>query len=384
VIQSRNPAAGPSATCASHALSRGDNSANLAPPGGVDGIAASQAPFDDSSDDADEADSHVPGLYHDALTRPSGDVSAALSLSATPPSRAIQLAAVVSASSVLVAQGLAPPVPTVTTFRDPLALSALCPVLPLLSSVQGSALDPLDRNLQDMAFCAGKFIPRSLRSLVFDGGESAWRRLGSKDRHLPLPRDQVGKGRILYRMSRFADDLGESVQVSATLGAATRELLDGYEVPDSILNVVKTLNQALSISLSRSAHISASLRLQSRLLRLESCKWRADLKEGLFRLPLFEARLFPTSLSSLAERETKESNQERLQSFLLDTASARPVKTVPPQPPAKPQGSAQTRGEAAGKGRGQASGRKRPAADSPAAGRAKQPFRHQRGCGRPA
>jgi hypothetical protein len=59
-------------------------------------------------------------------------------------------------------------------------------------------LDPLDRNLQDVAFCAGRFIPRSLRTLVFDGGESAWLRLGSKDAeldcHLPLPKDQGGKG----------------------------------------------------------------------------------------------------------------------------------------------------------------------------------------------
>jgi hypothetical protein len=113
-------------------------------------------------------------------------------------------------------------------------------------------LDLLDRNPQDLAFCAGKFLPRSLRSLVLDSGESAYRRLGSKDaeldRHLPLPRDLVGKGRTLVRMSRFVDDLGESVQVSAALGAATLELLDGYKVLVSILNDVMTLNQALSIS----------------------------------------------------------------------------------------------------------------------------------------
>jgi hypothetical protein len=41
-------------------------------------------------------------------------------------------------------------------------------------------------------------------------------------------------------MSRFVDHLGESVQVSAALGAATLELLVGYEVPDSIWNDVKT------------------------------------------------------------------------------------------------------------------------------------------------
>jgi hypothetical protein len=101
-------------------------------------------------------------------------------------------------SSVWVTQGLASPVPTMTTLGDPLARSVPSLVLPLLSSVQGSALDLLDRNPQDLAFCTGKFIPRSLRSQVFDGGESAWQRLESKDseldRHLSLPRDLVWKG----------------------------------------------------------------------------------------------------------------------------------------------------------------------------------------------
>jgi hypothetical protein len=73
--------------------------------------------------------------------------------------------------------------------------SAPCSSTSLFRS--GFRLGPPRSKPSGFGLLCGKFLPRSLRSLVFDGSESAWRRLGSKDseldHHLPLPRDLVWK-----------------------------------------------------------------------------------------------------------------------------------------------------------------------------------------------
>jgi hypothetical protein len=71
----------------------------------------------------------------------------------------------------------------------------------------------------------------------------------------------------------LADDIGESLQFSAALGATTHELLVDYEVPDCLADIVLPLNQALTSALSFLAHLSVSLHPQICFLRLENCKW---------------------------------------------------------------------------------------------------------------
>ena len=98
------------------------------------------------------------------------------------------------------------------------------PPLPLLTELQSSFLDPVQEKIAAAPLKQGPLPP--LRRLPqISPGESAWRRLELKnsdlDRFLPLSGRDLEESKWMGGLVREADTLGSSLQVVASLAAAS-------------------------------------------------------------------------------------------------------------------------------------------------------------------
>jgi hypothetical protein len=119
------------------------------------------------------------------------------------------------------------------------------------------------------------------------------------ERCMPLPMgDAAEEGKVWSALVHGADSLGSSTWVIVALAAAAKAKIQEFEVPSSVSDLLGALTHIIAHSLSLSAHLTASLRLQAYRLRLKHCETLMDLKEDLLRMPLF-----PSSLKSLIEGE---------------------------------------------------------------------------------
>jgi hypothetical protein len=126
------------------------------------------------------------------------------------------------------------------------------------------------------------------------------------------------------------------------------------------------------------ASVGANHRLRLRQLRLSGSSWSEDRKEELYKLPLFDTRLFPTQLSDIAQQERVESRESNLHSLIKESVTAK-TKGVPantrPQPQVQPAANQPARGGSSRKGKGRGKSSARGAGNQSAQRGGKQPFR---------
>jgi hypothetical protein len=387
LVRVRNPPSGPSASCGapsppgSKRASRGDEIGPATPVrprqfAPRSPRAESPPPLSLSEGETEEV------TIQDNSSLPSGFSAGSLTVPLESASLRLTLESARETATAVLLQNELVKAPPVVEERHPCPLvlgtpAPPKPTLPLLSSLETSILEPLQANLGEIPVKRG-FLALPKKVSQIPPGESAWHCLASKDaeldRCLPLSgREASEDGKMWSTLTRSADSLGSSLQVVASLAAASKAKLEEFEVPDSVTDLLGALSHSVAYSLSLSAHLASSLRLQTRRHRLGESKVSVELKEDLVRLPLFGERLFPAPLKSILEREKEEATRDKIwDNFLKQTASA---KKTPGPAPAKPQPKPQvpTRGGPAPRARG--SKRKQAAPPSAqAGGPAKKPF----------